>query len=267
MSDDLSDRAERAVRLDLEPPLAWIVLNQPERRNALNEKMWAQLPERLKEAEAREDVKVVIVCGEGKAFAAGADISEFESVYQTPETTAAYQDKVRRANEVLANLNRPTIAMIRGACVGGGCGLALACDVRFAAEGARLGITPAKLGLAYSLSDSKRLVDAVGLSRARDMLFTGRLLETNEALRIGLVDRVVPAEELNGATRAYAATLTEVSQFSIRQMKTFLAAIRDGQAGEDEASWSAYLAGFSGEDFKEGYTAFNEKRSPDFKFK
>lgn len=255
------------ILLTREGPIARLIFNRPDKKNALTKAMWAAIPELLAQAAADPEVLVLLVRGEGGCFAAGADIAEFPQVYSTPETSRHYSDLVQAAGRALAAFPKPTIAVIRGACVGGGCGLALACDLRFAEQGARLGITPGKLGLAYTLADTRRLVDAVGPSRAKDMLFSGRLVEADEALRIGLVDRVAPPDALASLTLTYVKGLLENSHSSIRAMKQTINAIADGQTAESAESYASYLQGFESEDFQEGYQAFIAKRPPVFPYR
>ena len=161
------------VSLRFEPPFAYIVLNRPDRRNAITRAMWRALPAIRAAIEAREDVLVVLIEGEGAHFSAGADISEFDEVYRDAAATREYGDAVQNGLRALMDLDRPTLAVIRGVAVGGGLGLALACDLRFCAADAHLAITPAKLGLIYGHAETRRLVELVGPSRAKDLLFTG----------------------------------------------------------------------------------------------
>lgn len=248
-------------------PIATLTLNRPDKRNALTLAMWLALPDLLARLAADRDVLSLIVTGAGEHFAGGADIAEFPTVYATAQSAAAYTDAVQAAGSALAAFPKPTLARIRGACVGGGCGLALACDLRFADDTARLGITPGKLGLAYTLADTKRLVDAVGPAAAKDILFSGRLLDAGEAYRLRLVDRVAAPDALEALASDYLQSLAGVSQFSIRAMKGTIGAI---QAGKDRASpddMADYLAGFQGEDFQEGYAAFLAKRPARFTFR
>ena len=151
--------------------LATITLNQPAKRNAVSAAMWQALPSLVAEVEQDRELCVLIVRGASGAFCAGADISEFPDVYATPESTACYNNDVREAQMTLAALSKPTIAAIDGVCVGGGCGIALCCDIRIAARGSRFGITPSRLGIAYSFADTKRLVDTVGPAHAKHILF------------------------------------------------------------------------------------------------
>lgn len=256
--------SQDAVYLTQEGPAAHLVLNRPDKRNALSAAMWAAIPPLLAEAEADGAARLLIVRGAGGAFAAGADISEFEDVYATPERAEAYSRTIAAALDGLAAFSKPTLAVIEGACVGGGCGLALACDLRFAALGARFGITPGKLGLVYTLNDTRRLVDAVGFSAAKDILFTGRLLDAEEALDIGLISRLLPREALFEEAAGYAEQVAQASTRSARVTKQIMARIAAGQSEDDDATRKLFLEAFQSTDFKEGYRAFLEKRKPRF---
>jgi enoyl-CoA hydratase/carnithine racemase len=243
-----------------------LILNQPEKRNALSREMWQWVAIRVNQAVDDPAIKVLVVQGMGGSFAAGADISEFESAYATRESTAAYAMDIAAAMDGLANCCKPTLALIRGACVGGGMGLALACDLRFAAEDAKLGITPAKLGLVYPLGDTRRLVQTVGASHAKDLLFTGRLVDATEAHAIGLVDHVVPMDRLEQTVAEYAGAITANSQWSARAIKKMIGRVLAGQQADDQASMDAFLDAVESPDFIEGRNAFKEKRKPSFPF-
>ena len=259
------DFAQGALRLK-PGRIARLVLNQPDRHNAMSRAMWEALPAACQAIEADQDIRVVIVEGAGgRAFCAGADISEFAEVYATADSTASYNAAVREAQARLRDLMRPTIALVEGICVGGGCGIALACDLRFASERARFGITPARLGVGYSRHDTAQLVEKVGPARAKDMLFSGRLLEADEALRIGLVDRVAPEGEIGPAAEAYAAALAELSQTSILTAKAIINGLTDPEGSDPQRLDRMAADAFEGEDFREGYRAFLEKRKPNFR--
>lgn len=259
------DFAKGALRLKT-GPIARLVLNQPEKHNAMSQAMWEGLPQACDAIEADADIRVVIVEGAGgNAFCAGADISEFAEVYADAATTFAYNTHVREAQARLRNLPRPTIALVEGICVGGGCGIALACDLRFASERARFGITPAKLGVGYSRHDTAQLVEKVGPARAKDILFSGRLLNADEALRIGLIDRIAPAGEVVEQTQDYAASLAELSQTSIRTAKAIINGLTDPDGADFPRLDRMAADAFEGEDFREGYRAFLEKRKPRFR--
>ena len=246
--------------------VATVTINRPEKRNAISTALWTGFCETMPRLEADEAVKVIIITGAGGvAFSAGADMSEFEQVYRTPETTRTYSDLVRRAQRQITDTAKPVIAMIDGLCVGGGCGIALACDLRFASAPSRFAITPARIGAAYSFGDTKQLVDLVGPARAKDILFSGALLDAETAFAYGLVDRVIGAENLRATVDNYAETLCSVSQTSIRVAKTMINAINDGADVETESLGRLFEQTFAGADFREGYEAFLTKRKPNFK--
>ncbi len=246
--------------------IATLTLNRPARRNAVNRAMWRGLPEVLEAARAAR-VKVLVLTGAGEAFAAGADISEFDQVYADRATAGAYFGEIAAAMDALANFESPTLARIDGACVGGGLGLALCCDLRIASDRARLGITPAKLGLMYALSDTKRLVDVVGPTRAKDILYTGRILTAGEAFGIGLIDAVTPLGDLDAAVAAKAEAIAGASQWSARKAKQIISRILDGQADDDTETNAWMLDAVEGDDFVEGRDAFLAKRAPKFPFR
>lgn len=260
--------SEAAIYLEKDGPLAAIVINRPDKRNALTQVMWEEIPRLVNRAAADPEVKVVLLRSSTPGlFSAGADIGEFEAIANDPERREANRIAVREAQRALARTDKPTIAMIDGACVGGGCGLALACDLRFAGEGARLGITPAKLGIIYSLQDSKQLVDLVGPSQARSILFTGRLVDASEALRIGLIDGIYPADRLDQETRAFALSIAANSQWAVRGIKNIIRMILDGATDDTAETEDMFRQSFGGEDYREGVAAFLERRKPDFPYR
>lgn len=242
---------------------ATLWINRPEKRNALTVAMWAALPDRVAEAVADPEIKLVFLRGAGGVFAAGADIAEMPEVYATAEAALQNDEKIQGAMKALEDCPKPVIALIEGACVGGGCGLALACDLRIGTEDSRYGVTPAKLGLVYGAGDTRRLIQAVGLSKAKDILFTGRLLDSAEALSCGLIDRRVRREELEAVAADYAAKISAASVYSIRAQKQILAMLRGG-CDDAEASRALFGASFTGDDFKEGFAAFMAKRPAQF---
>jgi enoyl-CoA hydratase/carnithine racemase len=242
---------------------ATLTLNRPAKKNALSVDMWAAIPGFVDQAIHDGDIKLLFVRGAGGAFASGADISEMPIVYANAQAALENDEKIQGAMTAIENCPKPVIALIEGPCVGGGCGIALACDIRIGAMGSRYGVTPAKLGLVYGAADTRRLVQAVGLSMAKDILFTGRLLDAEEAHGIGLIDHLVEPEDLEAAALDYAQKISAASQFSIRGQKQILALLR---AGADDAPESRFLFGssFEGEDFKEGFAAFMDKRPAKF---
>jgi enoyl-CoA hydratase/carnithine racemase len=242
-------------------PVARLTLNRPERRNAMTGAMWRGLVDVCAEIEARADVAVVIVEGAGGHFCSGADIGEFDVAFADTESACAYLGGIEAGLNALAALDRPTVACVEGSCVGGGLAVALACDLRFVAEDAHLAVPPAKLGLLYGPVETRLLVEAVGPAVAKDLLFSARRVSADEALRLGLVNRVLPGAELKGAVETYARDLTTLSAASIRGAKKAVRAALDGDsAGLRGLVETAAL----GADFREGRAAYQAKRAPRF---
>ena len=248
----------------LTPAIGELVLSQPARRNALNAAMWTHLPIILKKAAKTKGLRALIVRGDGEHFASGADISEFETLYATPTSAKKISDDIAAGFEALAEFPMPTIAMIRGACVGGGCGLALCCDIRFADNTSKYAITPAKLGLVYPFADVQRLIETIGIPNAKDMLLSARLIQAKPARKMGLINQLFKVDNLEEKTMDYAQGLAELSPESLRITKKMFSAYQAGQTGETKQSMDWFLEGFSSTDFKTGYKAFLEKRKPDF---
>ena len=240
--------------------VAQLTLNRPARRNAMTSAMWAAVPE-ICDILTLDGTKALIVNGTGdEAFSAGADISEFEAVYGTPEATVAYNRNVRAAQARLRDIPLPTIAEISGVCYGGGCGLALACDFRIADLGASFAITPARLGLAYSPADTWQLIEKVGISRAKDLLMTGRSVNAEEALTIGLIDRL--EEDVAVASTALGDHFAGLAPAALKAIKAITNGLSELSNRPDLQA--AFEGTFSGAEFREGFRAFLEKRAPDF---
>jgi enoyl-CoA hydratase/carnithine racemase len=260
---DARESLMTGIALLFEPPLARVRLQRPDRRNAISRAMWLAMAPIAAEIEARADVAAVVVEGLGGHFSAGADISEFDEVYRDARTTRDYNQAIQNALKALASLDRPTLAILEGAAIGGGLALALACDLRFAAADAHLAIPPAKLGLLYGETETRRLVALVGPARAKDLLFSGRRIAAQEALAIGLVDRVLPVGQVESAALDYGRSLAGLSQHSIRGAKCGVEAITRGVA--ESSRFAAMVeAAALGPDFAEGRAAFAQKRAPKF---
>ncbi|MFZ9395605.1 MAG: enoyl-CoA hydratase/isomerase family protein [Erythrobacter sp.] len=247
------------LRLAVNGPVARLCIDRPDKRNAMNQAMWDALPALVEAAMAEPGVRVMVLeSAHPGVFCAGADIAERLANKDDAQWRAANQAAINRAQHVLARAEKPVIAFIDGDCVGGGCGLALAADIRVATPRARLGITPAKLGLVYPLHDTKLLVDLVGPGQAKRLLFTGMLVTAQEALRIGLIDELAESpghlEDLIGVNSLHSTT----------GMKRFVRRILDGQADDDADTLAQFADAFTGPDFHEGTTAFVEKRKPEF---
>lgn len=255
----MSDDAGTGLRLERDGSVARLLIDRPGKRNAFNLAMWLRLPELLAEADADPACRVLVVkSANGGAFCAGADIAELLANKDDAGWRAGNQQAINRAQYELTRFRLPTVAMIEGDCIGGGCGIALACDMRVASPQARFGITPAKLGLVYPLHDVKLLVDLVGPGQARRLLFTGMLLGAEEAKAIGLVEDLADSEE------ALIAQLLAASPFSTQAIKGFVRNVLDGQVADNAESLRVFASAFDGADFREGTTAFVEKRKPVF---
>ena len=251
------------LRLTLDGAVARLVIDRAARRNAFTDAMWAAVPGLVAKAMADPAVRVLLVAAAVPGpFSAGADIEEFGRALDNPGASAGDQGLVRAAQLSLARAPKPVIALVEGDCIGGGCGLAIACDIRVASPAARFGITPARLGIVYSLHDTKLLVDLVGPGQAKRILFTAGLIDAAEALRIGLVEIV--ATDARAEAEALAATIAVGSPHSIAGAKQMVRRIQDGQADDDAATLAMFADAFTGPDFAEGVAAFRAKRRPVF---
>ncbi|MFG2966787.1 enoyl-CoA hydratase/isomerase family protein [Streptomyces sp. NPDC048288] len=243
MEPRLTHRVEDAV--------ATVVMGNAAKRNAMTAAMWRALPPLLDELSADPAVRALVLTGEGDTFCAGADISTLR------ESPAEAQHLAGAAEEALAAFPKPTLAAVRGHCVGGGSQLAAACDLRFAEEGSLFGVTPAKLGIVYPASSTRRLVALVGPATTKYLLFSGELIDAQRALRTGLVDEVLPEGELDKRVAEFTRTLVARSQLTQAAAKEFA----NGRTDRD-AHWSEQARG-SG-DTAEGVAAFLERRRPRF---
>jgi enoyl-CoA hydratase/carnithine racemase len=253
------------IRVERDDAIATVVLNKPDSHNAISLDMYRRIPDEFAALDADPEIKVIVVRGAGtKSFASGADISEFEEVRGNATAAKAYNEHVAAAEHAVEGVTKPTIAMIHGYCIGGGCGIALACDLRFADERSRFGITPAKLGLVYSLESTKRLVDVVGPSRAKWILFSGQHVYADDALRLGLIDELIPADDLETHTYEFARLVTTRAQFSVRSAKRIVDLVLAGQTEDDDITTDIRNSSFDTEDYAEGVRSFLEKRNPRF---
>ncbi|MFF8382721.1 enoyl-CoA hydratase/isomerase family protein [Streptomyces kanasensis] len=249
-------RAARGPRLEhrVADGVATVVISNPAKRNAMTADMWRAVPELLAELAADRDVRALVLTGDGDTFCAGADISALRRPDDRQQSLAV------RAEEALAAFPRPTLAAVRGYCVGGGCQLAAACDLRFAEAGARFGVTPAKLGIVYPASSTRRLASLVGPATAKYLLFSAELIDDERALRTGLVDELLPAGGLDERVAAFLRVLTSRSLLTQAAAKEYA----DGRTGREE-HW-AEQARTSG-DRAEGVAAFLERREPRFTYR
>ncbi len=252
-----------------EDGVGWMIFNNPARHNALSLEMWQGIGDIL-EAWATDDaVRVVVMRGAGgKAFVSGADISEFEARRANAVQKEEYDRVSGRANRWLATFEKPMLALIEGYCVGGGLATALAADIRFATPDSRFGIPAAKLGLGYDYPGLARLARLVGPSRARDILFSARLMDAAEATNMGLVNFIAERDAIEAETVAYARTVAANAPLTIKATKAALNAWEDGANDADlERVRQLVDDCFDSEDYQEGRSAFMAKRPPRFKGK
>src|ERR1700757_1661997 len=246
-----------------------ITFNNPDKRNAMSLEMWEGLGEALTELRDDPEVRVVVLVGAGdKAFVSGADISQFEKTRHNAAASEEYSRRSAAQRALLADYPKPTIACIRGFCLGGGMQVAMLADIRIAAEDSHFGIPAAKLGIAYGYDGLRNLVSLVGPSWARLIMYTGMRIDSKEALRIGLVDRVLPDAELWDATMEIARTISGNAPLAIKAAKITIAQVLKDPAERDMAAIKQIgLECMDSEDFREGRRAFMEKRKPQFKGK
>ena len=259
--------SEGAVVAVVEDGIATITLNRPERRNAVDYEGWKLLRGVAEALGERRDVRVVVVTGAGdEAFSAGADISDFARHRNDSEQGAVYAEAFDGAIDAVEDIPQPTLCLIKGACVGGGCELSLAADMRVAAADGRFGIPAAKLGILIGYGEMRRLLDLVGRGNASDLLLTGRLVDAEEALRMGLVNEVVPPAEVDERVYALAAEIAALAPLSHRRHKRIMrTALRNpGLEGLSTEEARLPYANFDSDDFHEGRRAFLERRPPRF---
>lgn len=259
----MSGTEPRPIQLTQANGCAEIIINAPARRNALNIAMWSALPVLVRTVDADEAAKALIIHGGPHGhFAAGVDISEFSEIYADEKSTRQTTGIISDALKAIESCSKPVIAAIEGSCFGAGISLAMACDIRIAAKGSSFGLPPAKLGIVYPPEDLRRLVNAIGASQAKRMLFTARRFTAEQALEMGLVDEVTETGGAFNAARAAVSEMSANSAWSVRTLKTMIASLSDGTS--DDALLQHMVDGATGPDFREGYNAFLEKRKPDF---
>jgi len=251
---------------EIDGAIGWMIFNNPARRNAISLDMWQAVPAILDHFERDPAVRVIVLKGAGdKAFISGADISQFEQQRSSAESVAHYDKIAEAANTRLGTIRKPTIAMIRGFCIGGGLGVALQCDLRIAADDARFGVPAARLGLGYRWAGVKKLVDLVGPAYAKEIFYTARHFTAPEALGMGLVNRVLPQGELEDYIRNYCALMAENAPLTIEAVKVAIQEIGRPSAEIDRARCEALVNQcFASEDYIEGRRAFMERRKPVF---
>jgi enoyl-CoA hydratase/carnithine racemase len=254
------------LRVEKHGAVGWVVFDHPARRNAISGAMWRAIPDAMASLEADAAVRCVAFRGEGsEAFAAGADISEFESVRASQSAVSEYDGLLDRALHAIQDSRKPSLAMIHGFCMGGGLEIALACDLRYCGASAQFAIPAAKLGLAYNVEGHKRLLETVGHARAREIMFLGRRYDAREALAIGLVHEVVEDEKLESHVAAITGMLADNAPLAIANSKTAIEEfVKSSGAPDAERMRAAMERCAKSADYAEGRRAFMEKRKPRF---
>ncbi|MBA5777623.1 enoyl-CoA hydratase/isomerase family protein [Stappia sp. F7233] len=266
MTSSPSPAPRGSVRTEIDGPLGWLVIDNPARRNAITLAMWREIPLAVARLAGDEAVRVIVLRGAGeRTFIAGADISEFETTRKDAVSARTYEAANAAAFDALRDCAKPTIAMIRGFCLGGGLGLAMACDMRIAEEGSVFGIPAARLGVGYPPDAVRDAVKLVGPSRAKELFFTARQIGAAEALKIGLIDRIAPADGLDVEIGSLVAAISENAPLTIQAAKAAIDAV---SGDPDRTDWAHVRnlaeACFDSADFAEGRRAFLEKRVPRF---
>jgi enoyl-CoA hydratase/carnithine racemase len=258
MTDKMLSRKEGGV--------GYVIFNNPERHNAVSLEMWEKTRAILDEFRADSAIRVVVLTGAGgKAFVSGADISKFGNERATEAGIARYNASTEQAFSGVNDFPKPTIAMIRGYCIGGGMALATCCDMRIATPGSKFGIPAAKLGLGYDSKGIRRLMSVVGPSFAKEIFFTARQFDAEEARMMGFVNRVVPDADLENYVKSYADAIASNAPLTIGAAKFAIAELLKDEAGRDMDSVAAAVKRcFESKDYVEGRTAFMEKRKPAF---
>ena len=246
--------------------VATLTFNNPERHNAVSLEMWRAAAELLENFAADPSVRLVILTGAGdKAFASGADISKFDSERGSADAVATYNSTVERLQQTLLDYPKPTLALIRGYCIGGGLSIALCCDLRIANEKSRFAIPAAKLGLGYSYSSVRHLMDLVGPQFAYEILFTARQFDATEALKMGLVNSVLPDSEIQAYAHQMAEMIGGNAPLTIQAVKRIVREALKEESQRDAAACDLLVQQcFASADYEEGRRAFLEKRKPRF---
>jgi enoyl-CoA hydratase len=243
-----------------------LVFSNPGRHNAVSLSMWKRAGEILTEFESDAGIGVIVLSGAGhKSFVSGADISKFDKERGTAAAARDYGAAVEEVYARVHDFSKPTIAMIRGYCIGGGLGLAVSCDIRIAAMHSRFAMPAAKLGLGYDLPGMRRFIEVLGSSFTKEMFFTARQFDVEEAQLMGLVNRVVPDDEIEEFTRDYAETIAGNAPLTVAAAKFVLTELSKDEGERDLAGCTARIDRcFDSRDYEEGRRAFLEKRKPVF---
>ena len=251
---------------ELQGRVGIMTFNNPEKHNAVSFEMWEAAERILDSFESDPEVRVVVLTGAGgKAFVSGADISKFESERASEEAVQRYNAMVEKVYGRIYRVPKPTIAMIRGYCIGGGLNLAICCDMRYATEGSRFALPAAKLGLGYGYKGLRRYIETIGPVATKEIFFTARQVNAAEALRWNMLNAVIADDALETTVMGVANTIADNAPLTIATIKHSTVEILKDQAEHDVAACDAMVAAcFASNDYREGRKAFMEKRKPQF---
>jgi enoyl-CoA hydratase/carnithine racemase len=258
MSDKMLSRKDGRV--------GTVIFNNPERHNAVSLEMWDATTHILDDFAKDDDIRVVVLTGAGgKAFVSGADISKFGDERSNEAAVAHYNSVVEKAYAAVHQFPKPTIAMIRGYCIGGGLGLAVSCDLRICSDVSRFALPAAKLGLGYGYAGIRRFVDVVGPSFTKEIFFTARQFSAAEAREMGLVNRVLPDADVEAFVMDYAATIAGNAPLTVNAVKAIVTEVTKDESQRDLVRCNELVKKCSNsKDYQEGRVAFMEKRKPVF---
>ena len=251
----------------IEGSIGYLIFNNPEKHNAVSLEMWDATDTILDEFESNRDVRVVVLTGAGgKSFVSGADISKFEKERGSAEATKHYNARIRAIYERIDHFHKPTIAQVDGYCIGGGLNLAVCCDIRICSKKSKFAMPAAKLALGYPFPAIQRLINAIGASNAKYLMFTAERIDAETAYRIGLVQFVHDESSLEHEVATVANQIGSNAPLTVKAMKFIATQVLTDPENRDLAKCDALVdACFNSEDYKEGRTAFMEKRAPRFK--
>ena len=263
--DGMQDFGTTRMIAQVEGPVGWMIFNNPERRNAVSLDMWEAVPRIIGSFMADPAIRVIALAGAGgRAFVSGADISQFEQQRSNEDQIKQYERVAGEASEAIKGAMKPTVAVIRGWCIGGGLGIAAGCDLRFATEGSKFGVPAGRLGLGYAYPGVQTLMNIVGPAYTKEIFYTARHFTAAEAMGMGFVNRVVPEAEFDEFVAGQFATIAANAPLTLRALKGTVKELLRGPSADTAKCEQMVAECFASEDYKEGRRAFMEKRQPVF---